>query len=104
MDAFELHEILHRQAKDLAEAKPSVNQNIIFQTPDKNILNLESSEPIQINKTLYPFPMKNVLKVGGLFLAGIWVYKEIKNNIGYKSDFRKRLTRKRSPEADTNQD
>ena len=93
MDAFEIHEILQRQTKNIVEVKPPINQNINI--PDTgNILNKTASEPIQINnKPNNPKSWgKIAFGVGGV-IALLYVLNKIPKNANYQNYTKRRQKR-----------
>ena len=92
MDAFEIHEILHKQTKNIVEVKPPINQNINI--PDTgNILNKTASGPIQINKPNNPKPWKKIaLSVGGV-IALLYLLNKIPKNENYQNYTKRRQKR-----------
>ena len=94
MDAFKLHELLHSQPSFGSDINSSVNQHINIPVQGNN-QSVISDEPIQVGSSRNPFPWKVV----GIIIAipvGLWIYDQIRENIGYKSKFRRRLSGERS--------
>lgn len=89
MDAFEIHEILHRQAKIGAEFKPPVDPNIDFQKLG-NDLNQAVGTPPPVNNIAKPIPWRKILVWGGAITGGIILIREIWKNKDYISNHRKR--------------
>jgi len=79
MDAFEIHEILQRQAKTGIKYKSPVNQNIDLQKKGPE-LNPISGEPPALNKTGRSIPWEKILLAAGLVALLVYLrYLYLKN-------------------------